>query len=339
MELFNYIIDFFEFFNLHPDCELVTSSWWTAIASVLGTAMTAVANFFTTKSTNTANQQLAAAQNSSNERIARETNEFNRHQAELQNEWNQQAAIDEFTRNNAATWEMAKYNRANVLADREWEAQYNSPAAQMQRYKDAGLNPNLAYGGASSGTVTASTPQAQPAQFNRASAQRADAHRWTEERATMLPVNLASLVPALSAFSDIRLKAAQADNIKAQTANIDARTLTEPHRRALIRDEASLAGARSQFMATASSNPDDHSFNKSMLSSYYAHQADMVDSQIQQSLIRTSIMKRQAENLGKSGILLDKDINLRTKGLTYNDNLLLRMLSRMIDGDYGNLFY
>lgn len=43
------------------------------------------------------------------------------------------------------------------------EAAYNSPAAQMERYKEAGLNPNLIYGQGNSGNVSASTPSASHA--------------------------------------------------------------------------------------------------------------------------------------------------------------------------------
>lgn len=43
------------------------------------------------------------------------------------------------------------------------EAAYNSPAAQMARFKEAGLNPNLIYGQGNSGNVSASTPTASHA--------------------------------------------------------------------------------------------------------------------------------------------------------------------------------
>lgn len=36
--------------------------------------------------------------------------------------------------------------RSEAIADRDYMNQYNSPEAQMRRYKDAGLNPNLIYG-------------------------------------------------------------------------------------------------------------------------------------------------------------------------------------------------
>lgn len=41
-----------------------------------------------------------------------------------------------------------KRNRKLALRDRDYENWYNSPAQQMARYKEAGLNPNLIYGNA-----------------------------------------------------------------------------------------------------------------------------------------------------------------------------------------------
>ena len=42
--------------------------------------------------------------------------------------------------------EQYKTQRADALADFHMQNAYNSPSAQMARYKDAGLNPNLIYG-------------------------------------------------------------------------------------------------------------------------------------------------------------------------------------------------
>lgn len=53
--------------------------------------------------------------------------------------------------------------RADALADWERENEYNSPARQMERFKAAGLNPNLIYGqqntGGSVNSVDMQTPQ------------------------------------------------------------------------------------------------------------------------------------------------------------------------------------
>lgn len=61
----------------------------------------------------------------------------------------------------AQKFQMDMYNRqrSDALSDWERQNQYNSPLMQMQRYKEAGLNPNLIYGQMSSGaTVRASSP-------------------------------------------------------------------------------------------------------------------------------------------------------------------------------------
>lgn len=50
--------------------------------------------------------------------------------------------------------------RADAVADRDYENAYNSPAAQMQRLKEAGLNPHLALGGGNQGGVSSPTKQA-----------------------------------------------------------------------------------------------------------------------------------------------------------------------------------
>lgn len=61
--------------------------------------------------------------------------------------------------------ELAQYQ--NDLALQNWERQneYNSPQSQMQRYRDAGLNPNLIYSQGSSGNSDAiGTPSVAPYQ-------------------------------------------------------------------------------------------------------------------------------------------------------------------------------
>lgn len=59
-----------------------------------------------------------------------------------------------------------KENQQWALAAEERERAYNSPVAQMQRLKDAGLNPNLIYGsGASTGTLNSRTTVQEAPQF------------------------------------------------------------------------------------------------------------------------------------------------------------------------------
>jgi ribosomal protein S13 len=52
--------------------------------------------------------------------------------------------------------------RADALQDWDKQNKYNSPSQQMQRYKEAGLNPNLIYGQMSNSAAIRSTDMKQP---------------------------------------------------------------------------------------------------------------------------------------------------------------------------------
>lgn len=74
--------------------------------------------------------------NRTNLKIARETNQTNKELAEQANQWN-----------------LEQWNREN---------EYNSPLAQMERLRAAGLNPNLVYGNGAT-TTAAKSPSAEVA--------------------------------------------------------------------------------------------------------------------------------------------------------------------------------
>ncbi|WNK13143.1 MAG: DNA pilot protein [Microvirus sp.] len=68
-----------------------------------------------------------------------------------------------------------RQNQQNMMTQRQWalddwnrQNDYNSPAKQMQRYKDAGLNPNLIYGQSNTTAPvrTSDTAKIQPVQSN-----------------------------------------------------------------------------------------------------------------------------------------------------------------------------
>lgn len=54
-------------------------------------------------------------------------------------------------------WNMYDKQRADAIADRDQQNAYNSPMAQMQRFKEAGLNPNLIYNQQTQGAVARSS--------------------------------------------------------------------------------------------------------------------------------------------------------------------------------------
>ena len=85
---------------------------------------------------------------------------------------------------------------------------YNDPSAQMERLKQAGLNPNLVYGGGA--TTTASAPSAP--QASSATPQRFQG---------------VDALPVISAYMDVKMKQAQADLIEEQKNNVIQRTANE----------------------------------------------------------------------------------------------------------------
>ena len=58
--------------------------------------------------------------------------------------------------------QMYERQRADALTDWDKQNKYNSPSQQMQRYKEAGLNPNLIYGQMSNSAAIRSTDMKHP---------------------------------------------------------------------------------------------------------------------------------------------------------------------------------
>jgi len=94
---------------------------------------------------------------------------------------------------------MYAQQRKDNLTDWATQNQYNSPAAQMQRLKEAGLNPNLVYGNGVDGNSTAP-------------AKSADVKGWDPKNP-----DIGSAAPAaLAAFQNMRQSTLQADLVKQQ---------------------------------------------------------------------------------------------------------------------------
>lgn len=85
--------------------------------------------------------------------------EYKRNRSLMQEQYQLQAQENQLQRE----WQSAENEKAYQQNIEQWnrENEYNTPAAQMQRYVDAGLNPTLAIGGSS---VAASSPQFQAVQ-------------------------------------------------------------------------------------------------------------------------------------------------------------------------------
>lgn len=129
-----------------------------------------------------------------------------------------------------ANRELAEYAYKKDLEMWNRQNEYNSPSAQMKRFKAGGLNPHLIYGqGSVAGNTSGSAPSYQP----------------PKEQYDYLPQQ----VPEIGKYVDTALRQAQVDNVRANTENTDARTLTELVREGLMKHESAIKKTESMVAA------------------------------------------------------------------------------------------
>lgn len=125
--------------------------------------------------------------------------------AAQQNEYNVALQQNAFANNQSVAQEAYAQNLAQWTRENE----YNTPLAQIERYKAAGLNPNLIYGTGSASAGNAHTsPQFTPAKYEAPTAQRA----------TRQPFYTGQFDPyqAVQATQALAIQKAQKDNLAAQ---------------------------------------------------------------------------------------------------------------------------
>ncbi|WNK15087.1 MAG: DNA pilot protein [Microvirus sp.] len=226
--------------------------------------------------------------------------------------------------------------------------QYNSPEQQMQRLKDAGLNPNLVYGqssGAASGQAQqVQTPDVQNVQF-----------RSPEFG------NIASAggLAYINSIYDLDIKQAQIDNLRAQNDVIkqdallksaytnrskfdlefegDLRNVSAESRRERLRQlktstDISIDSNIRQALQTTSNLTEA----AERIATMKQHQLSL-EQQRSQSRMETSriaIEKRRLEDaiqgIRRDNILKDLEIDLRKQGINPNDPMWSRIAGRIL---------
>lgn len=126
----------------------------------------------------------------------------------IQSRINRKQSVENQQRTILANKQMAEYAYSKDLEMWNRQNQYNNPANQMQRLKDAGINPVLAYGKDIGGLTSGQMPK-----YN---APRIDYNAQPR-----------NVVGVLSQFQDFTMKNAQIDNIKEQTKLTQEKSLTE----------------------------------------------------------------------------------------------------------------
>ena len=119
--------------------------------------------------------------------------------------------------NNSSNKKIARENRQFALDMWNRNNEYNTPLAQMQRLKEAGLNPNLMYGQGTTGNSSspAKADGAYPTQYKLNFLEAAQLHQ--QQKLNEQSIQLQK--------SQTELNHAQAQKVNAETANTHANTL------------------------------------------------------------------------------------------------------------------
>lgn len=228
----------------------------------------------------------------------------------------------------------ANKEQAELAYQRELEAwnrnnDYNSPANQMARLKSAGLNPNLAYQGASSGGGNSA---AQMPKYNAPTLQ------YNRQPYVDLP-------QLINMYQNFRMRQAQVDNVKAQTENTQVRTTNESLQSGILgltkrRGEFDLDKAtqlRPYQMQIAQNETEGSTLAvKRQLEQIALMKQQQKQGLLQQSYTRSQTAGSNIENEKKAAELLFMQYRNEwmKMGVTTSDNPFLRIITRML-GESG----
>lgn len=120
-------------------------------------------------------------------------------------------AAKQFAYDQAANEQVYEQNKELAQQNFDMLNKYNTPSAQMARFSDAGLNPNLIYGQGNSGNASPpSTPNLQSAQYKE----------------NLVPLNL-QIPDMIAMYQNYEVKQAGLDRTKTQTELLNQKVRTE----------------------------------------------------------------------------------------------------------------
>lgn len=233
--------------------------------------------------------------------------------------------------------------RAHNLQDWEMQNAYNSPAAQMQRLKDAGLNPNLIYGNGADATSSAGP-------------RSADTPSWSPD-ATRVDPNFGT--NHLSNYYDAQFRQQQTDNLRTQKTVMEqqainmaattASTLAGTAKTKLETDtlsqlqqttiEAARANLNKMLMDTQYTKDENqrkqdlHSGNlESLAQSIIKQRLDGA-----KTIQETKQIKQSVENMKIDEKLKELELEIRKKGGNPNDPYWQKKLIDFMEKGFGGL--
>lgn len=227
--------------------------------------------------------------------------------------------------------------RADALADWTMQSEYNSPAAQMQRLKVAGLNPNLVYGNGADAQMSAPV-------------RSSNIPSWNPKAPEVNPMVGQN---ALAAYQQTQVTQAQIDNLKRQNTVLTQEAMLKA---AQVITETTR-GARGQFDLSYLSDVRNLSIEKLMadITNLQAEsRGKTADWQLKEGTLQaniesafaglTGIRLRNAKTVDerneilerinlmkKQGVLKDWEIRLSRQNLSPRDKLWSRKLAEWFD--------
>lgn len=242
---------------------------------------------------------------------------------------------------------MYQVTRQDSLTDWHMQNAYNSPAAQMQRMKAAGLNPNLVYGNGADATANQAPRAADPGSYH------------PNERNYGFIGSAAEA--GIMSYYDTQLKQAQVDNLAAQKEVMNQDRLLKAAQTIATTVNAGLSDVSTQQKKfdLEMANQLKETTVQAAITGVKKQQADLqytLDNNERAALQNNMSLKeaaeriltmrlerglteankkhvlQQIENLKKDGNIKQLDIDLKKLGLQPSDALWQRILGRIING-------
>lgn len=223
-------------------------------------------------------------------------------------------------RQNKANMQLAEYSYNKDLEMWNKANLYNSPQAQMERLKSAGLNPNLVYG---SGSVAGQSAGQIP--------------RYQTPQATYdVDPMIKAPTAMLGMFQDFALKQLQIDNLKKQNyAQDQTNVLKEIEAKAAQEWGMDIFRNKANMSYTAM----DKAWQERRLKNYQAdilmQERDQYHRKLALQLESTSLGNQQKQQ----DIIFNQFRNEWMKmGITTSDNIIVRMVARLFGNNVGEFF-
>lgn len=236
-------------------------------------------------------------------------------------------------------------NQSNSLSAWNLQNEYNTPQAQMKRFKEAGLNPNLIYGQGTPGNASSievaklGTPELRP-------------NHYTAEGSVVGGIGSA-LSTGIQAYTNLTMNKAQAENVRANTmvarASAASKVMDTAHtgqQMKLANDlwDTTVEKARAD-MQNVEEDVNRKSTENVLLSKLMRAnvpfdkavtelanaKAQSANTEAEGDRIRANI-----DNLKRTGKLQDLEIEMRKAGMSYSDPLWSRVLMRVVGGENIN---